>query len=58
MRLKKDTQNAAIAGVCAGIAKTYDLDVTLVRVAFVVASIFFGSALLIYLILAICMPTE
>jgi len=58
MTLKKDKENAMLAGVCAGIAKEMNLDITLVRLGFAVATLFFGSALLIYLVLAIIMPNE
>ena len=58
MRLKKDMENAVIFGVCAGIAKEYGLDITLVRIAFVATSLFFGSAILIYLVLALVMPKD
>lgn len=47
-----------IAGVCAGLSKKYGIDVTIVRVLFVVFSLFFfGTGVLIYLILAIVMPS-
>ncbi len=44
-----DRQRAAIGGVCAGMANYFGWDVALVRIAWVVATIFFfGSLLLVY----------
>ncbi len=45
-----DKQSAKLGGVCAGIADYFDIDVTLVRILFVVGTLVgFGSLLLIYL---------
>lgn len=45
-----DKGNAKLMGVCAGIGEHFGWDTTLVRVAFVLATILgFGSAILIYL---------
>ena len=46
-----------IDGVCAGIAEYFNLDPTLVRLAFVVLACS-GSGLLIYIIAAIIMPRK
>ncbi len=47
-----------IAGVCAGVAEYFDLDVTLVRVVWLVASFMTGIGLLAYPIAWIVMPEE
>jgi phage shock protein C len=54
------SQNKMLAGVCAGIADYFNLDVTLVRVAYVLVSIFSAGfpGLLVYLILMLVMPLE
>ena len=44
-------------GVCGGIAEFFDLDPTLIRIAFLLAFFCFGSGLLLYLICAIVMPS-
>lgn len=44
-----------IAGVCGGIADTYDVDPTLVRAVFVVLSLT-SVGVLLYIVLAIIMP--
>ena len=48
-RLRLDRQRAVIGGVCAGMADYFGWDVALVRIAWVLATIFFfGSLLLVY----------
>jgi len=57
--MKKDMANKMIFGVCAGLAKEFQVDPTLIRVVFAVATLMgFGLPVLIYLILAIVMPAE
>jgi phage shock protein PspC (stress-responsive transcriptional regulator) len=47
-----------IAGVCAGLAEQFDISVTVVRLAFVLASLFSaGTGILVYVILWIVMPS-
>ena len=45
-----------IFGVCGGLGEYFNMDPTLVRAAFLVALIIFGTGLLLYIILAIVMP--
>ncbi len=49
-----------IAGVCAGIAEYFDLDVTLVRIAYILVSIFSAAfpGILVYIILWFVMPPK
>ncbi|MGC5247679.1 PspC domain-containing protein [Gordonia sp. DT219] len=47
-----------IAGVCAGIAGRYRIDPTLVKVAFVVAAVFGGSGLILYVAAWIVFPSS
>lgn len=51
--LRKDGK---ILGVCAGLAEYLDVDVTIIRIAFVFSVIFFGIGIIPYLILALIMP--
>ena len=45
-----DKANAKFMGVCSGIARYFGWDVTLVRIAFALGTVFgFGSLLVIYL---------
>ena len=56
-RLYKSNEKK-IDGVCAGIAEYFELDPTLVRLAFVVFTCMGGSGLLIYIIAALIMPRK
>jgi len=47
-----------IFGVCGGLGDYFDVDPTVIRLAFLVGFILFGSGLLLYIILAIAMPSE
>ena len=52
--LTLDKTNGKLMGVCAGLANRFGWDVTLVRVAFVLATLFgFGSAILVYLVIGL-----
>ncbi len=58
-RLVIDKENKKIAGVCAGIANYLEIDVTVVRVVFLVAAIVGCSlGLWAYLIIWAIAPTE
>ena len=45
------------AGVCNGLAAYFDVDVTLVRVAFILLSLFGGIGIVLYIVLALVLPT-
>lgn len=55
-RLAKSTENSSVWGVCAGIAEYLDVDVTLVRLAFVLLTLAGGPGLLLYIAMAIVLP--
>jgi phage shock protein C len=57
-RLVRPRQNRKIAGVCAGLAEYFDLDVTLVRLVWLILLILPPSAILPYVIAWIVMPDE
>ena len=57
-RLYKDHSNKKICGVCSGIAKFFDLDPTVIRLAWILFSALGGSGVLAYIICAIVMPDE
>jgi phage shock protein C len=58
-RLARRPEDGMIAGVAAGVAQTYGIDVTLVRLAFVgLVVISAGIALPAYLIAALVMPRD
>jgi phage shock protein C len=52
------SKDKKIFGVCGGLGSYFDIDPTIIRIAFLVGFILFGSGLLLYLILAIAMPSK
>lgn len=60
MALQRSKKDRMIAGVCGGIAKQLGWDPTLVRVTYVLASIFSAAfpGILVYIILWVLMPEE
>ena len=52
-KLYRSPENKVIAGVCGGIAEYFDIDPTLVRLAWVLFCVLGGSGLLAYIIAAI-----
>jgi phage shock protein C len=55
MRLRSDRK---IAGVCSGFAEYFDLDVTVVRVVWLIVAFFGGGGILAYIIAWIVIPEE
>lgn len=59
MNLKRDMSNAKLFGVCAGLAKHLNADVTLVRLVTALSFLLTGSVTFwAYVIAAIVLPTE
>jgi phage shock protein PspC (stress-responsive transcriptional regulator) len=56
--LYKDNCNKKLCGVCAGFAKYFDLDPTVVRLALVLFCVLGGSGILAYIVCALVMPDE
>jgi phage shock protein PspC (stress-responsive transcriptional regulator) len=56
--LYRSETDKVIGGVCGGLAETFGIDSTLVRLVFLVAFIFGGTGLLLYLILWVIIPTK
>jgi phage shock protein PspC (stress-responsive transcriptional regulator) len=53
------TKNRTLFGVCGGIAKFLGVDVSIIRILFVLGAIATGSILLwIYVLLALILPNE
>lgn len=57
-RLERSRKNRVIAGVCAGLADYFKIDVALMRVLFVVATICGSFGFWMYVILWIVVPEE
>jgi phage shock protein C len=57
-RLVRPRQGRKIAGVCLGVAEYFDVDVTLVRLVWLITSFMTGIGLISYPIAWIVMPEE
>ncbi len=58
-KLYRDTENKKIAGICAGIAQYFNVDVTLVRLIVVIlAFASAGSEILLYLLFILIIPAK
>jgi len=57
-KLYRSRIDRMIAGVCAGLAKYFDIDPTIVRVLFVVSIFIGGGGIIAYIILWIVVPEE
>jgi len=57
-KLLKSKNNVLIDGVCAGVAKYFDLDPTVVRVGWVIFCCLGGSGIIAYFLCMIIMPRE
>ena len=55
-KLQRIEQDKMIAGVCTGLAEYFDVDVTWIRIAFVVAVMAGASGILAYIVLWIAVP--
>lgn len=57
-KLTRSTSDVMIAGVCAGFAEYFDLDPTLVRIGYILLSIFSAGfpGILAYIILMLVVP--
>lgn len=55
-RLYRSSTNYMLAGVCGGIAEYFNLDPTLIRLAWVLFCALGGSGVLAYIVAAIIIP--
>jgi phage shock protein PspC (stress-responsive transcriptional regulator) len=55
-RLTRSSTDKKVAGVCGGIAEYFNIDSTLVRLIFVLATLLGGPGLILYIVLWIVMP--
>ena len=58
MKLYRSKTEKKIAGVCGGLAKYLNVDVTIVRLIWAIVGICAGAGLIAYLICALIMPEE
>ena len=57
-KLYKSNQNKVVAGVCGGIAEYFNIDPTIIRLAWVLFCLVGGSGVLGYIICALVIPSE
>ena len=57
-RLYKSATDKKLDGVCAGLAEYIDIDPTVVRLLWVLATLFAGAGILAYIVAAIIMPRK
>lgn len=57
-KLYKSSSDKKLAGVCGGIAEYFDVDSTIIRLAWVLFTLAGGAGLLAYIIAAIVMPEK
>ena len=57
-RLTRDLDHKILGGVCAGIARHYGYDTTVVRVVAVLLTLVWGAGILVYAVLWMVMPTN
>ena len=55
-KLTRSRTDRKLVGVCGGIAEFFDVDVTVIRILWVLATFLGGSGLLAYIICALLMP--
>ena len=57
-KLYRSRYDKKLAGVCGGLAQYLNMDPTVVRVIWLLISLFVGAGLLAYIILALVIPEE
>jgi phage shock protein C len=57
-KLYRSKTNRQVAGVCGGLAQYFNMDVTLIRVLFVLLAVLGGSGIVLYLAMWIIVPKE
>lgn len=57
-KLMKSQDNKKVSGVCAGLAKYFGIDATIIRLIFALCMLFIGFGLTIYIVCLALMPSE
>lgn len=57
-RLYRLTDSKKIAGVCSGLGEYFNIDPTLIRIIFLICTLFWGFGILVYFICWLAMPTK
>lgn len=56
--MKKDVKNKTLCGVCSGLSRSLDINPLWIRLLFVFFFLHLGMGLLLYVILALLMPSD
>ena len=57
-KLYRAEDDRKVAGVCGGIAQYFDIDSTIIRLAFLFMVLAWGTGILAYLVAALVVPNE
>lgn len=57
-KLYRSTTDKKLAGVCAGIAEYFGWDPTMIRLAYALLTLFWGTGILVYIICALVIPQK
>jgi phage shock protein PspC (stress-responsive transcriptional regulator) len=57
-RLYRSRYDTMIGGVCSGLAQYFNVDITIIRVVFVILALFAAGGVVIYIILWIAIPVD
>ena len=57
-KLQRSSANKKIFGVCAGFAEYFDVDATIIRLAWILFTALGGSGIIAYIIAALVMPSK
>lgn len=50
--------NSIMFGVCSGIAEYFNLELSKIRMAWIISILFFGTGLFLYIVLALVLPKK
>lgn len=57
-KLYRSESDKKLCGVCGGIAEYFDVDATVIRLLWCLATFFFGSGILCYIVCALVVPVK
>ena len=57
-RLYRSRTDKKLAGVCGGVAEYFNIDPTIVRVIWALLAFFYGTSILLYIIMAFVVPEK
>jgi phage shock protein PspC (stress-responsive transcriptional regulator) len=53
-KLYRSTKDKKIAGVCAGLAQYFNIDIAIVRIIFLLSALVWGLSVIVYIVCWIC----